>query len=278
MKRRGEIAVFLALLLSVLSAFLVALTANVRKQLEKGEAIIAMDAAIRSCFAEYNKVFYEKYHIYLIDTSFKEDTGGLDRLVEHFEVYMQANMSDVMLCETDISNEKNAYENNSEYLYSMAVDYAIKENIFDDRVESVGEDGRFISYLESVCGNCEDYDRDSERIGETEYLLYGFSEDIDNIELAREDYEKYLEIINENEDVPTYEEFLIKKLSNEGILSLRRRFGELVTEYMRQNGSPGFLLDECYGYFSVCATVKGSNKREYTVTRDYGYDFSKDWK
>ena len=276
MKLRGEIAVFLALLLSVLSAFVVALAANVRKQLEKGEAIMATDAAIRSCFAEYNKVFYEKYHIYLIDTSYKEENGGPDKLKKHFEVYMQSNMADVMLCETEIFDKEDAYYNSSEYLYNMAVNYALDENILDKRVDRGNdEENRFVSYLESVCGNYEDYDNDELRIGEIEYLLYGFSEDGDNIRYATEDFRQYCEsaFMTEDEGELSYEDYLISRLSEEGILSLRRRFGELVTEYMRQNGSPGFALEKCYGRFSVYAAVKGKNNKEYTITRDYGYEY-----
>lgn len=270
MKRKGEIAVFLVLLLSVLSAFVVALTANVRKQLIMSEAMSAGDAAIRSCFAEYNRACYEKYHIYLLDSSYKGDSGGLNKLRNHFDEYMSANMSDVILCETEVIEEENAYESNSEYLYKRALEYAERVNIPDARDGISDEQSRFISYLVSVCGNCNNCSEDSIRAGEIEYLLYGFNNDSININLALADYEE--EMKADDGTNKGYEDYLTERLFEEGILTLRRRFAQLLTEYLRMNGSPGFSLEDSFGYLKICARVKGNNNKEYTVTREYSYE------
>lgn len=74
---RGGITVFLTLILSVLSGFIIALTGLTKRYIAKSEAVYAVDNAVRSCFAEYNRELFDRYHILLIDSSYKGyEKGG----------------------------------------------------------------------------------------------------------------------------------------------------------------------------------------------------------
>ena len=290
MRKKGEIAVFLALLLSVLSALVVALTQNVRKHVAKSEAAFAADAAIRSCFAEYNKAIFDRFHIYLVDSSYKSEENGESNTAEHFAVYMQANMSVDELCGVEVIAKRSVSQDNCEYLYKSAVNYARNKGLTDAKTDEEA----FADYLYYVCGYYENGKLYAAREGELEYLLYGFEDDTRNITIARMEYEQSIE----NESMPAddtqpermagsvktvvrsfseenvyenYGEYLKARLSEEGILQLRRRFGELLEEYAANNGSPAMQLSECYDYISVNALVLGSNNREISVTREYEY-------
>ena len=53
---------------------------------------------------------------------------------------------------------------------------------------------------------------------------------------------------------------------------LRRRFADLLTEYMRGNNSPGFDLRTCYCDITVETVLNGTGSGEYGITRRYAYD------
>lgn len=91
---RGGITVFLALMMSVMSSFIAALTKSARLYSARCEAEAAMENAVRSCFAEYNKELFEDEHILLIDSSYKGEESGIDRIEEHFMTYLAAGMSE----------------------------------------------------------------------------------------------------------------------------------------------------------------------------------------
>ena len=82
MKHRGEISVFLVLMLSVLSSFVIALIMHVRIFISRSEAAYAMNNAVRSCFGEYNKAVYQEFHILLIDSSYKGIDGGCEAVAD----------------------------------------------------------------------------------------------------------------------------------------------------------------------------------------------------
>lgn len=103
MKKRGTITVFLTLMLCVLSAFVTALAVNVQKYVCKSEAEFAVDCAARSCFAEYDRDIYDKYHILLIDSSYLTQEGGIDRVEEHFSTYLANSLVSSELVEVSVS-------------------------------------------------------------------------------------------------------------------------------------------------------------------------------
>ena len=99
--------------------------------------------------------------------------------------------------------------------------------------------------------------------------MYGFDDDDENISRAVSDFESYEELSQEDH---VYEEYLADSLEKEGSLLLRRRFGDLVTEYMRENGSPGFDLEKCYYSLRFVAGITTGTFGEYSLMRDYAYD------
>lgn len=276
MKRKGEITVFLAMLLSILSGFSIVLIESVRDCMFRGETVMAADAAMKSCFYEYNKDVYEKFHIYLLDSSYRKTEGNMDDVLTHFAEYMQANMTDVSFVEAVATGKKTARENNCEFLYNMAVHYSLKEG-YDWDLLYVTNDNLFYKYCFEVCGDYETRLKESARIGEMEYLVYGNEDDSENLRIANKDYVKLLkeEGLKRNEahlEGYAYEDFLYLKMTEEDINTVRNRFGNLVTEYAKSKGSPGFSLDECYGFLEIEAEVVGDNNKEYTVTREYSYE------
>ncbi len=253
---------FLALMLSVLSAFILLLVETVRGYVSENEAVYAVDNAVRSCFAEYNRELFRRFHILLIDSSYKGYDGGSDETADHFRTYLENSITKSGICYTDLTETKSASDTFG-YLYSSAVRYA-KENLAtDERLDVTGDDARFLTYILSVCGNDDIKCLDACRTGETEYLLYGSKQDGENIMWAREDFRE------SGEDA--YEDFLCKKLEETDINVLTERFADLITEYMRENGSPGFDLEECYYAITFKAELKSPPGRQYSIEREYAY-------
>lgn len=263
MKKRGEITVFLVLILSAIMSMIFVLTASVKRFVLRTETAAAMDNAVMSCFAEYNRVFFDRFHIPVIDSSFKSTENGKTRIEEHFFTYLENSMSEGELCRVSVSGEMDAEEADYSYLYDMAVRYAKEETGIDKRLNAEGDDALFMSYLLSVCKNAENHTDNTVRSGEIEYLLYGGSDDTENINRACDDRPK--------EDDGAYEDYMCRCLEEENIMTLRKRFAQLVTEYMKENGSPGFDLKNCYHSLSFTAEIRGEGEDEFSITRKYAY-------
>lgn len=90
--KRGQITVFLSLILSIILAVLSAgiesaRTAGMRMKLEN-----AMDMGLYSVFAEYNRELLEHYDLYFIDTSYGGGTPSPYYTGEHLRNYMEHNL------------------------------------------------------------------------------------------------------------------------------------------------------------------------------------------
>ncbi len=115
MNKKGEITVFLTLMITVLAAFVTALSKNAQKSVAKSEAAYAADSAVRSCFAEYNRVLYEKTGILLIDSSYRTNEGGIDRIADHFSMYLSDSLVVNELVDVTVEGEPAGYEVFEEY-------------------------------------------------------------------------------------------------------------------------------------------------------------------
>lgn len=261
MKKKGEITVFLALMLSVISSFIIVLARYVRIFTAKSEAVYVVDNAVRSCFAEYNRALFERFHILLVDSSYKNTENGTDRVEDHFAMYLRNSLSQSELLDAAVTNSKSATD--GRYLYDAAVRYEKERGGIDLRLVASGDDAYFLSYILDVFGDDDIPCKDAARRGEIEYLLYGCESDDENISWARED-------CGICEEIP-YGDFLIRSLEDEDMDVLVDRFGDLVTEYMRKNGSPGFDLEECFFDMTFSADVD-NGAGQYTITRKYSYD------
>ncbi len=265
MRRKGEISVFLTLLLTVISGFIITLVTYAKGYVSKCEATLAMDSAIRSCFAEYNKKMFEKYHILLIDSSYKSAENGSGRTLEHFSVYLNNSISKSIVCDTRITGISRVSEDDCEYIYRQAAEYERKKTGTDaDRIYE-DDAGYFYDYLREVSGYYGNPGEGSVREGELEYLIFGADSDRDNIDQALSGYED----IRESEGI-SYGEYLIRKLEAEDTDVLKQRFLGLIEENIRENGSPGFDISECYYSMTFMAELE-SSAGEYSITRTYGY-------
>lgn len=105
-KLRGGITVFLALMMSVISMFILALSKSARLYSARCEAESAMDNAVRSCFAEYDKELFDDEHILLIDSSYKGEEAAIDMIEEHFMTYLENSLSQNEVSSVEITDAK----------------------------------------------------------------------------------------------------------------------------------------------------------------------------
>lgn len=91
--KRGQITIFLALLLSIICSLLLTIIEStqvsaMRMQIESG-----MDLSMHSVLAEYNRTLLSRYDLFFIDMSYREtaaDTGNTER---HLQEYLKANLT-----------------------------------------------------------------------------------------------------------------------------------------------------------------------------------------
>ena len=263
MRQKGSITVFLTLMLSVMSAFILMLAKSARGLITKSEAALATDNAIRSCFAEYNKELFDRFHILLADSSFKTAESGPDRIREHFYTYLENSMTQCELQSVDITDYKNTSDHDG-YLYESAVKHARSHSDIYGVSDDEEDEACFRAYLMLVLGTDELPVRNSYRKGEVEYLIYGAEQDDENIMWAHMDHE--------SDSENTYEDFLRQRLAEEDTETVMERFKDLMTEYMRNNGSPGFDLENCFYDMTFLVSVKSRTADEYHITRKYAYE------
>ena len=103
MKRKGSITVFLTLMLTVLASFVTVLATDAQRLVCRSEAAYAMDCAIRSVFAEYDRDIYETSGILLIDSFYRSDEGGIDRIRDHFSMYLTESLTANELVDVSVS-------------------------------------------------------------------------------------------------------------------------------------------------------------------------------
>ena len=127
-RKNGEITVFLTLMLSVISAFYISLSSLAQKYVSKSEAQYAVECAVRSCFAEYNRELFEEYQILLIDSSFRTAEGGLDRVEDHFMMYLDNSITANTVCAVSVSVNDGAVSAREKYGITYEVIKHMREN------------------------------------------------------------------------------------------------------------------------------------------------------
>lgn len=89
-KIEGYITVYFALVLGMIIVLTVTVIEGARRQTIRFETECAMDAALNSIFAEYNRAMLNRYGLLFIDDSYGE-TGNEDNTKNHFLHYMNQN-------------------------------------------------------------------------------------------------------------------------------------------------------------------------------------------
>ncbi len=262
MRQEGGITVFLALVMPVISAFILLLASTARGYMSKSEAKLAVDNAVRSCFAEYNRELFERFHILLIDSSYKGYENGSGMTEGHFRTYLENSITENEICSVEVTGYGSGPEM-KQYIYDAAVRYARENLAFDRRFSAAGDDGWFLTYLISVCGNDDVPCLEAYRTGEIEYLLYASGSDDENIMNLRMDHG--------DDPEESYEDYLCRRLEGEDIPILLDRFIQLVSEYMKVNGSPGFDTDECYYDLAFTAGLQNRQGKQYSIEKRYAY-------
>ncbi len=92
MTLKGEITVFLSLLSAIFLGLVCALSESVRVQMLRMNTEGVMDAALRSCFAEYDQVLYKRYDLLYIDSSYRgHEEADIDSVINHLGRYAAEN-------------------------------------------------------------------------------------------------------------------------------------------------------------------------------------------
>ncbi|MBQ7564047.1 MAG: hypothetical protein IJT16_08660 [Lachnospiraceae bacterium] len=129
-EKPAEITVFLSLMLSVLLSFIYVLIRGSRLEASKYKIESAMDAGLTSCLSEYSKELYDRFDLLYIDTAYRSEEGGIDRLSEHLSAYVEENLRDnqsglvrVSLMDTRITEVELASDHEGGDIMKQAVSY-----------------------------------------------------------------------------------------------------------------------------------------------------------
>lgn len=133
-RQKGEITVFLSLILSVTLSLLCVIFESGRAASIKLQKEVAMDAALRSCFGEYNVKLYSIYDLLYIDSSYKAGNADTENVTNHLNAYMQKNLDFAMdkgslnyfkinVLESEIEGMLLASDYNGLSVYEQAVNY-----------------------------------------------------------------------------------------------------------------------------------------------------------
>ena len=90
--QKGEITVFLSLILALFTGLICVLIESARLQLIRMNVEGVMDAGLNSCFGEYDQELYKRYDLLFIDSSYRgECSAGIDNVARHLSQYIVAN-------------------------------------------------------------------------------------------------------------------------------------------------------------------------------------------
>lgn len=146
---------FLAMLIGVMSMFVVTLIRGIKQSAYKSEITMATDAAIRSCFAEYNERLFNEYGIMCIDTSYKLSQTSIDELSNHLSVYLEENLKnssayslgDIRVREVKISNIKTINDEKDTTINKLRQNSNMQEFIINQLSEEVIEDDEVVNIV-----------------------------------------------------------------------------------------------------------------------------------
>lgn len=91
-EQKGEITVFLALILTIFLSVLFTVMETARENAVQFQSECAADMALQSVLAEYHREMLEQYELFFIETGYGTKEAGYILLEQHLQSYMQANL------------------------------------------------------------------------------------------------------------------------------------------------------------------------------------------
>lgn len=91
-EQKGEITVFLALMLTILLSVLFTVIETARNNAIEFQTECVADMALQSVLAEYNRKLLEEYELFFIETGYGTKEDGYILLEQHLKDYMQKNL------------------------------------------------------------------------------------------------------------------------------------------------------------------------------------------
>lgn len=135
---KGEITVFLSLILAGMLGLLSVLIESARVQLIRMNIEAVMDASLHSCFGEYDQRLFRRYDLLFIDSSYRgSDEPGIDSTARHLSQYLNENTdyTDTVatgewyrekVTDVNVNRYIFASDNDGEVLKSQACEYISK--------------------------------------------------------------------------------------------------------------------------------------------------------
>ncbi|MBR0091860.1 MAG: hypothetical protein IJP92_09185, partial [Lachnospiraceae bacterium] len=90
----GYLTVTLALVLTVLLSFVLAILSGARTGAARTRAECVTDIALDATLAEYNRALFDRYGLLFLDTSYGSAVADITRAEEHLRKYVQKNLSE----------------------------------------------------------------------------------------------------------------------------------------------------------------------------------------
>ncbi|MCR5420913.1 MAG: DUF5702 domain-containing protein [Lachnospiraceae bacterium] len=136
--KKGEITVFLSLILASLLGLMSVLIESARLSLMRMNIESVMDSAIHSCFGEYDRKLYDRYDLLFIDSSYRgENSADIENVASHLAGYINVNVDYTdtkangewyreKLCDVTSKGYVFASDNNGEVFKEQAMRYIEK--------------------------------------------------------------------------------------------------------------------------------------------------------
>lgn len=92
--QKGSVTIYLSFTLTIILSLLLVLLEGARRNAISVEADCAMDLAVYSVFAEYNKALFDRYHLLFVDTSYGKEKDSTEELKAHLDAFIRMNLSE----------------------------------------------------------------------------------------------------------------------------------------------------------------------------------------
>lgn len=141
-EKKGEITVFLALVLTILISVLFTVIETARINAIQFQTECVADMALQSALAEYNRELLEQYELFFIETGYGTKEAGYILLEQHLRDYMQNNLqTEQEIWSTDcrdllqlhaesvaVTKATGAADGDGAVLLKRAVEYMLQKN------------------------------------------------------------------------------------------------------------------------------------------------------